>query len=262
MTDKSNRASLFDLAGRTAFISGASSGIGEHFARVLAANGARVVVAARRRERLDGLCAEIAAAGGEALAVTMDATDEASTIAAFDSAQEHFGTIDTVIANAGIGHSGALAKVSVSEFDDVFAINVRGVFLTAREGMRRMKDADLQRRGAGRVILNASILGRTAGAGTAAYSASKAAVVQLGRSMAKEWVRRGINVNVLCPGYIRTELNADTFESDFGKQYVQSFARQRLMDIDALDGALLFLASEAGRFTTGAIIDIDDGQML
>lgn len=257
-----DRGALFDMAGRTALVTGASSGLGARFARVLASNGAKVVLAARREAMLHALRDEILASGGEAMAVTMDAADEASTIAAYDRAQAAFGVVDTVVANAGIGQVGSALKLPVEDFDGIFAINTRGAFLTAREGARRMQQAGFADGRRGRVILNASITAKASLSGVAAYGASKAAVVQMGRLFAREWARIGINVNILCPGYIMTELNNDMFASEGGRKLASRWLRGQMMDMDALDGALLYLASDASRFTTGAVIDVDDAQML
>ena len=252
----------FDLAGRVALVTGASSGIGARFARLLAGSGAKVVLGARRTQRLEALVAEIAANGGEALAVTMDVTDEASTIAAFDAAEQRFGTVDTIIANAGSSGAGAAIDLAVSEFDQVTALNLRGPFLTAREGARRMIAAGSSQHGQGRIVLTASITAHVVEAGLSAYSATKAGVIQLGKVLAREWVRQGINVNMICPGYIRTELNAAWFDSEGGGKQIARFNRRRLMDYDALDALVLYLCSDASKAVTGSSITIDDGQSL
>ena len=252
----------FDLAGRVALVTGASSGIGARFAGLLAGSGAKVVLGARRTDRLDALVAEIAANGGVALAVTMDATDEASTIAAFDAAEKRFGTVDTIIANAGSSGAGVALDLPVSEFDQVTALNLRGPFLTAREGARRLIAAGSSRQGHGRIILTASITAHVVEAGLSAYSATKAGVIQLGKVLAREWIRQGINVNMVCPGYIRTEINAEWFESENGRKQIARFNRRRLMDDDALDALILYLSSDASKAVTGSSITNDDGQSL
>lgn len=257
-----HRNDLFDLAGRVALVTGASSGIGARYARVLAANGAKVVLAARRDALLHGLRDEIVAAGGEALAVSMDVTDEGSTAAAYDRAEEAFGTVGIIIANAGIAQTESTIKMPVDTFDGIFSVNVRGAFLTAREGMRRMRDSQIQREGRGRVVITSSITARVPEAGMAVYAASKAASVQLGRGLALEWATRGVNVNVLCPGYIHTELNDAMFTNEYGDRLVATWPRKRTMDISSLDGALLLLASDAGQFINGTVIEVDDSQSL
>lgn len=249
--------SMLDLTGRTVLITGASSGLGRRFALIAAAAGAKVALAARRTDRLAALVAEIGA--GRAHAIAMDVTDEASTIAAYDAAEKALGPVDTVIANAGVNIEGLAADLPVADFDALFAVNVRGVFLTAREGARRMIKAKSER---GRIVLVASIGAAKVLPGLAAYCGSKAAVVQMGKAMAREWVNRGVNCNILCPGYIETELNADWFASDGGKKQVASFPRRRLMEESDLDAAVLWLCSDAARAVTGAVVTVDDGQTL
>ena len=254
--------SAFDLAGRVVLITGASSGLGLQFARVAAAAGAKVALAARRIERLEAIAAEIAEAGGVAHAVTMDVTDEASVIAGFDIAEAALGPIETVIANAGMNNEGFAVEVSIADFDEVMAINVRGVFLTAREGARRMMAAGSRESRRGRVVLISSIGAHKVLPGLTAYCASKAAVVMMGKSLAREWANQGINCNVVCPGYFETELNTDWFQADGGKAQVAGFPRRRLMEAADLDAMLLYLASDASRAVTGSVFTLDDGQTL
>jgi NAD(P)-dependent dehydrogenase (short-subunit alcohol dehydrogenase family) len=252
----------FDLTGRSILITGASSGLGLRFARVAAAAGAKVALAARRVDRLETLAAEIAASGGAAHPVAMDVTAEASIIAGFDAAEAAFGPIETVIANAGMNSEGLAIDVAAEEFDRVMAINVRGVFLTAREGARRMMAAGSRDSRRGRVVLTSSIGALKVLPGLTAYCASKAAVLMMGKSLAREWANRGINVNVVCPGYVETELNADWFATDGGKAQVATFPRRRLMEAEDLDAMMLYLASDASRAVTGSVFTLDDGQTL
>ncbi|MBX3479115.1 MAG: SDR family NAD(P)-dependent oxidoreductase [Caulobacter sp.] len=249
-------------AGRTALITGASSGLGRRFARQLAAAGAAVAVCARRKDRLDSLVAEIAAAGGKAAAFSMDVQDEASVIAAFSDAEAALGPVDTVIANAGMNNEGMAVDLSAEDFRTVLDINVTGVFLTAREGARRMMAAGSKDSGRGRIVLIASIGAQKVLPGLAAYCASKAAVAMMGRTLAREWANKGINVNIVCPGYIETELNSDWFQSEGGKKQVATFPRRRLMDEQDLDAAMAWLTSDAAGRVTGSVITIDDGQTL
>lgn len=248
------------LRGRIALVTGASSGLGRHFAAVLAAAGARVVVGARRVDRLATLVEHIIAAGGEALAVSLDVTDEASVRRAYDAAEDRFGAVTAIVANAGISIVGRATELSVDDFDAHYAVNVRGAFLTAREGARRLQQSN---RGTdGRVVLISSITARTHTTGIAAYSSSKAAVSHLGRLLAREWARTGPNVNVISPGYIRTELAGDFFDVDAGAKQVASWPRRRMVEASALDATLLHLLSDAGAQLTGTDITIDDGQSL
>lgn len=252
----------FDMSGRAVLVTGASSGLGRRFARVLAGAGAKVAVAARRTERLEALVAEITAAGGEAVAVAMDVQDEASVIAAFDAAEAALGPIDTVIANAGMNSEGMATELAVEEFTRVLDVNVKGAFLTAREGARRMMAAGSKDSGRGRVVLIASIGAVNVLPGLAAYCASKAAVLMLGKVLAREWATKGVNVNIVCPGYIETELNADWFATEGGRRQVAGFPRRRLMDESDLDAVVGFLASDAAKAVTGSVFTVDDGQSL
>jgi NAD(P)-dependent dehydrogenase (short-subunit alcohol dehydrogenase family) len=248
----------FDLSGRVALVTGASSGIGERCARILAAAGASVVLAARRTDRLQATRRQIEADGGRAICLAMDVAEEASTIAAFDAAEDAFGVVDSIVANAGTTAKGSTFDLPIADFDRVFAVNVRGVYLTAREGARRMIQA---RRSDGRILLVSSIAA-VSGFGSVPYAASKAAVMRMGRAMAREWAPQGINVNVLLPGYIRTELTDEWLSSDGGARQVARFPRRRLLDIEALDEMLLYLTSDASAMTTGACVTLDDGQTL
>jgi NAD(P)-dependent dehydrogenase (short-subunit alcohol dehydrogenase family) len=252
----------FDLSGRVALVTGASSGLGARFSRLLAASGARVVLAARRTDRLEGLKAEIEAAGGHAALVAMDVADEASTIAAYDAAERAFGTVDSIIANAGMNSEGAVIDLPVDEFDRLMAVNLRGVFLTAREGAKRLIAAGSREKQNGRIVIISSITANAISPGLAVYSASKAGVLQMGKVMARDWVRAGINVNMICPGYIKTEMNAEWFDTAGGAKQIEKFPRRRLMEERDLDVAMLYLASDSSRGVTGTAFTVDDGQSL
>lgn len=252
----------FDMSGRTALVTGASSGIGRRFAYILASAGARVVVGARRGSLLDELCGEIRDAGGEALAVAMDVGDEGSTIAAFDAAEAAYGTIDTVVVNAGVSPAGSALGLAVEDFDATMAINLRGAFLSAREGARRMVAAGIGETGRGRIVLIGSVTGHHSFPGIVSYGASKAAVAQMGKLLAKDWANKGINVNTIAPGYMATDMTNSLWEIEKGRKLLEGFARQRLMNIDALDPMLLYLCSDVSAPVTGGIFTIDDGQTL
>lgn len=252
---------MSELRGRTALITGASSGLGARFARILASAGANVVLAARRVDRLELLCAQIEAEGGRAAAVSLDVADERSVVEAYDAAERAFGVVDTIIANAGVNMEGPVLQLEAGAFDNVIAVNVRGCFLTVREGARRLVACGSRPRGA-RVVIISSVTANTVSPGLAVYSASKAAVQQLGRVLAREWVNKKINVNVLCPGYIETELTADWFKSEGGQRQIQRWPRRRLMEASSLDGLLLYLSSDASEFVTGSVFTVDDGQTL
>lgn len=250
------------LTGRTALITGASSGLGAHFATLFARAGARVVLGARRLERTRQLADQLNEAGWQAVAVPLDVTSEASIISAYDAAEQAFGVVDTIIANAGTTAAGRSTTVPAEGMRSVVDTNFSGVFLTAREGARRLIAAGNRERERGRVLLIGSITAHLTAQGDAAYAATKAAVAHLGRTFAREWVRQGINVNVLQPGYIRTEITGDWFDTEGGAAQIQGFHRRRLLGADALDDLMLYLSSDASRFVTGAVIDVDDGQSL
>ena len=250
------------LLGRVALITGASSGLGAHFARLYSNAGAAVVLGARRVDRTAALAAQIEAAGGQALPVALDVTDEASIIAAFDAAEATFGAPDVVVANAGIVVPGQAIDVPAAGIRSVIDTNFVGVYLTAREGARRMMAAGSKTSERGRIILIGSITAEMTLQGDAAYAASKAGVAHLGRQLAAEWVRQGINVNVIQPGYIRTEIDGEWFDTEGGKAQIAGWHRRRLTEITALDPMMLFFASDASRMVTGAHISVDDGQSL
>lgn len=252
----------FDLSGRVALVTGASSGLGAGFARALAAAGAKVVLAARRADKLAEQVAQIRAAGGEAVAVSMDVTDEASTKAAYDAAEAAFGTVDTIVANAGVATEKMAMSLSVDEVDFLFAANVRGVFLTATEGAKRLDASGSREKQNGRIVLIGSITAEKVFPATSVYGATKAAVRHLGKALAREWARRGISVNVIQPGYFESEMTAVLFESDVGAQMVKSFPRQRMRPATDLHAPLLLLCSDAAQGITGSVITVDDGQTL
>jgi NAD(P)-dependent dehydrogenase (short-subunit alcohol dehydrogenase family) len=250
------------LENRTAFITGASSGLGLHFAHLLSDAGAKVVLAARRADRLEAEVAAIRARGCEALAISLDVTDCDAIGPAMDRAEAELGAISILVNNAGISGDGAALSLPAEVFDQTFYVNVRGVFIAAREAAKRMIDSGVASAGGARIINIASIAGLTQLPGLTAYCASKAAVISLTQGLAREWAKRHIAVNAIAPGYIETEINADWFATDAGKAQIDGFPRRRLMEGDALDQALMLLSGPAARFITGTIITVDDGQSL
>ncbi|RJT22901.1 SDR family NAD(P)-dependent oxidoreductase [Chakrabartia godavariana] len=252
----------FSLAGRTALITGASSGLGAHFARLFARAGANIVIGARRTDRIAALADEIESGETGALAVPLDVTDEGSVKEAFNMAEERFGTVDTIVANAGTSAAGRATDVSVEALRMVTDTNFTGVYLTAREGARRLIAGGSRETGKGRIVLIGSITSHLTGQGDAAYAAGKAAVAHLGRNLAREWIRQGINVNTIQPGYIQTEIAGDWFQTPGGQAQIAAFHRKRLQPIESLDAMMLYFASDVSAATTGAVIDIDDGQSL
>jgi NAD(P)-dependent dehydrogenase (short-subunit alcohol dehydrogenase family) len=194
--------------------------------------------------------------------VPLDVTDEASVIAAFDTAEERFGLVHGVVANAGIGTGGHATDVPAEGLSGVLDTNLLGSYLVAREGARRLISAGSRERDDGRVVLIGSITAQQNGTGDAMYAATKAGLAHLGRQLAREWVRQGINVNTLQPGWIPTEINTEWFASERGQADIQRLHRRRLLDADSLDAMLLYLLSDASRQVTGSTFTIDDGQSL
>lgn len=248
-----------DLKSKVALVTGASSGIGRHFALRLAAEGAHVAAAARRVELLETLSHEAARAGGTLVPFQMDVSSVDSIRKGVDAAEKALGPIEVLVNNAGIAHQSRVTDVAEEDFDRVFATNVKGAFFVAQECGARMIEAKIE----GRIVNTASIAGLVTMPQLAAYGMSKAAVVQMTKSLAREWARHGINVNAICPGYIATELNADFFSSETGQKLVAGLPKRRIGEASDLDGALLLLASgNASRFITGAIITADDGYSI
>ena len=250
---------MISLDDRTVLIAGASSGLGAGFARAAAAAGARVVLGARRVERVEELGREI---GGHALAVALDVTDEASIIAAYDAAEAVFGTIHGIVANAGVGTGGRSTDVAVGGLRGVLDTNLLGSYLVTREGARRLIAAGSREREDGRVVLIGSITATQTGMGDAMYAATKAGLEHLGRNLAREWVRQGINVNTVHPGWIPTESNGEWIASPRGQDEIAALHRRRLQDADALNDMVLYLLSQRSKQITGASFTIDDGQSL
>ena len=252
----------FSLAGRTAFVAGASSGLGARFAELFAKAGANIVLGARRTDRTEELAAKIESGGGKALAVPLDVTDEASVIAAYDAAEESFGTVHSIVANAGVAATGRSTDVSADRLQTLLDTNFKGVYLVAREGAKRLIASGSREKENGRITIIGSITSRLTGEGDSAYAASKAGVTHLARNLAREWVRQGVNVNTIHPGYIPTEIQGDWYDTDGGKAQIASFHRRRLQDIASLDAMMLYFASDASRCVTGSDIIVDDGQSL
>ena len=262
MTAKVDSSPLYDLTGRTALIAGASSGLGEGFARLLATAGARVVLGARRLEHVEAIAADLRASGGEAIGVSLDVTDEASIIAAYDRAEEAFGIVDTVIANAGTGTGGRSTEVSAEGLRRTVETNFTGVYLVIREAAKRLIASGSREKENGRVLITGSITALQHHTGDNAYAATKAGAAHLAKQFAKEWARQGINVNVIQPGWIRTPINDDWFNSDRAATDIAGLPRRRMQLQSSLDDMVLYLCSDRSNQVTGSIFTIDDGQSL
>lgn len=244
-----------DLTGQVALVTGASSGLGYRFAKVLAAQGAKVAIAARRVEKLDALAEEIRAAGGTALPIAMDATDADQLIAAVAKAEAELGTVTILINNAGIPDAQRAHKMSLELIDQVLDINVRAPFILACEVARRLIAAGKP----GRIVNIASVAAFSyTGGGAALYSVSKAAVARSAEVLAVEWSRYNINVNAIAPGAFASEM-MDGMLSRMG-DITQRFPRQRIGDPAQLDSTLLYLVGPASDAVTGTVIRVDDGQ--
>ncbi len=248
----------FGLQGKTALVTGASSGLGAHFARVLALAGASVAVAARRNDKLVNLVQEIEDAGGRAFAVTLDVTAGHSVTAAIASIENTLGPIDILVNNAGVSGSRHSLKEDETNWDFVMDTNLKGAWRVAQAVAKRSVELSQPCS----IINIASILGLRVGIGLSTYSVSKAAVVQLTKALASELARKCVRVNAICPGYFATEMNSDYLLSSSGQEYLASTTAGRMGELDELTGPLLLLASEAGSFMNGTAIPVDGGHLV
>jgi NAD(P)-dependent dehydrogenase (short-subunit alcohol dehydrogenase family) len=251
-------ADIFGLSGRHAMVTGASSGLGRHFAGVLAAAGARVTVAARRETALAATVASIRERGAQARGVRMDVTDASSVEHAFLEAEAEFGPVAILINNAGVTITRPALDLEESDWASVIDTNLKGAWLVAQQAARRM----VHHAASGSIVNIASITGLRVAGGIAPYAISKAGVIQMTKALALEWARHRIRVNALAPGYIETELNDAFFSSDPGKALVRRIPQRRLGEVKELDGPLLLLASDAGSYMTGSVIAVDGGHLV
>ncbi len=252
------KASLFRLDGRAALISGASSGIGLHTARTFAAAGASVALCARRSGAIEQAAAELRAEGHRACAVTLDVTQPDTIPARWELAQQMLGQpMDILFNNAGIIYAERFVAQERAEVEKIFATNLTGAFMLAQEGGRRFSAL-----GRGSIINIASTSGMRAGGYLSSYGASKAALIHLTRVMALELAGKGVRVNALSPGNLKTDMHATFEKKGFDQGVLRRVPMRRFGEAEDLDGAALLLASDAGAYITGAVIPVDGGQLL
>jgi NAD(P)-dependent dehydrogenase (short-subunit alcohol dehydrogenase family) len=245
-----------DIAGRVALVTGASSGLGERFARVLGGEGAKLAIAARRLDRLETLATELRAEGATVLPLALDVTSIAAIRAAAAEIERALGPIEILVNNAGISRQARLESIEEDDYDAVLDTNLKGPFFLAQAAARQMLAHKIE----GRIVNIASVAGQRAIGQLSTYGISKAGLIQMTHQMAREWGRHGINTNAICPGYIATEISADYLKTEAGARWVASLPRRRMGEPRDLDGLLLLLCSgEAARFLNGAIIAADDG---
>jgi len=245
----------FSMAGKVALVTGASSGLGRHFAKVLSAAGAQVIAAARRTSQLETLVNEIAADEGRAVAFALDVTQREGVNAVFEAAEAAAGTVDVLINCAGIAKGGSFLEQKEPDWDAVLEVNLNAVRRISQEAARRM----VRGKRPGSIVNIASIAGFSAAPDLSAYATSKAAVIQLTRAMATELWRHDIRVNALCPGFFLTDMNRDYFAGEHGQKYLQRIPPRRLGQQEELTGPLLLLASDASSFMTGVALPVDGG---
>jgi NAD(P)-dependent dehydrogenase (short-subunit alcohol dehydrogenase family) len=247
---------LFSLDGRVALVTGASSGLGVRFAKVLAKAGAKVALAARRGDRLVALAEELQAEGARALPIELDVSDSAQVARAVEEVETELGPLRILVNNAGLAKTAPALETAGEDWDQVMDVNLRGAWMVAQAAGKAMAE-----HGEGGSIVNiASILGLGGTQGVAAYCASKAGLINLTRALAGEWARHGIRVNALAPGYIETELNSEWLGSKAGEAILKRIPQRRFGQAEDLDGPLLLLAGDAGGFMTGSVLVVDGGQ--
>ncbi len=247
----------FDLSGRTALVTGGSKGLGRTIAGALARAGADVAITSRTQSDLDQVAEELRQHGHRALAVAANVANEDSIRRMVDQVVAEFGHIDILVNDAGIEGSGAIVEMDATHWDTVMAVNLRGPMLCCKHVGPHM----IQRR-SGKVINVASVLASRVARYVAAYAASKAALVQLTRALALEWIRHNIQVNALCPGYFLTPMNQEFFETKAGHTLISKLPIGRLGQVHELEGAAVFLASDATSYITGTTLYVDGGHSL
>lgn len=249
---------LFDVSNEVILVTGASQGLGRQFARVLAARGAAIVLAARQIDKLQSLEQEIKDGGGRAVAVRMDVTDLGSMAAALDQAEAALGPITVLINNAGVATEKLAVDTSEADWDKVIGANLKGAYFLATEVARRM----IARQQGGNIVNIASVLGQSVLKFVSPYAISKAGIIQATKAMALELASSRIRVNALAPGYIDTDINRDLWSTPAGEKLLKSIPQRRIGHESDLDGAILLLASNASRYMTGSVVTVDGGFLL
>lgn len=248
----------FNLAGRRALVTGASGGLGLYFAEVLGGAGAEVVLAARRAEKLTEEVERLRAKGIKAHAVSMDVTNVASVNDAVAQAEQLAGgVLDILVNNAGVSGESFFLKLEEAEWDAVVDTNLKGAYLVARAVGVRLAETKT----GGSIINIASVLGLRVGGSVSPYCASKAGLIHMTKAMAFELARNKIRVNAIAPGYIETDFNRDFFESEVAQKMLARIPFRRLGNKEELAGPLLLLASEAGSYMSGSVIEVDGGHL-
>ena len=251
-------AGYFGLDGEVALVTGASSGLGRHFAVTLATAGCAVGVAARREDRLEELAAEVGKRGGRALPIPMDVTDRKSVDGGLDRLSDAFGTASVLVNNAGIGANSGFLDASADGTREVFAVNQFAAWDVSQMFAKRLADSGAP----GSLINISSITGLRARMGAASYAVAKAAVAHMTRIQALELARHSIRANAIAPGYFETDLNRKFLASDAGAKMVKRIPMRRTGRFEELDGLLLLLASNRSSFMTGAVIPVDGGHLV
>jgi NAD(P)-dependent dehydrogenase (short-subunit alcohol dehydrogenase family) len=249
---------ITDIKGKRVLVTGASSGLGAHFARVLAGEGAHVVAAARRLDRLEALALDCAALPGKVVPLALDVGSVSAIEAGLAEASAAFGGLDVLINNAGVAEPERALEITEAQWDAHLDINLKGCFFAAQSAARIMAKQET----GGSIVNIASILGERVAISVAPYSAAKAGLIQLTKSLALEWARYKVRVNALAPGYVITDLNRDFFETEQGRALLSRVPMRRAADLADLDGPLLLLCSDASRFMTGAVVAVDGGHLV
>ncbi|HET8704715.1 MAG TPA: SDR family NAD(P)-dependent oxidoreductase [Pseudomonadales bacterium] len=253
MAIHANRVDRFSLAGKTALVTGAGSGLGERFAHVLAEAGAKVACCGRRVDAVERVASQIREDGGEAFACVMDITNRDSVNVAFDKIEKALGPVQVLINNAGQSQAAPFTEMSEQQWQDVLDANLSGTWRVSQEMARRL----IAKQQTGTIVNIASILGLLAKNMFSNYSATKAALIHLTKSMAIDLLPNGIRVNALAPGYISTDLTAWYFETDAGKAEIAALPPKRLGRLEELEGPLLLLASDASSYMSGSVLVVD-----